>query len=469
MLSMSHILFITLIISLCACDILKLDRWPVLEKQAKGDASSMFQALLDAEFPPFSKDTAEPGLSNVLQILNFKLVNVIPRLSFMSPKFYAAPNQDTYTVNVPLGYHFTAEFAWIYSVGIIPYSGTAKFDTDVHSLAYNVTLLSSPEKINVTISVDYVTVKVQEITVKSLFYSDTVRDLLLKMMPEYLAKIKDTTAAVFTNALSARYNNIFPHSIPIQLYFPTFQYSFNMISNISKVTTRNSLLLAYGKDVKIPDIVPASSTVNRQYCVEEELFSNVVEKVWPHMKAIFRQTNIQSDNLVPITLSGLGMLVPDAMNDFHRNAEVKVQIEATEGKQNIHLSKINETHGIASGFKIDIGFLIDKAVPLKVSLACDFYVIPYAVKQGDTFVFNIRPTIAVIQYNTIKPITKYKTVIESNLNQMTNEYINGLLLPYLGYAFFGNGLNIKDDVSAFAHAEYAITSNAVCLNLAVTN
>ena len=451
-----------------SADFLRLDRWPVLKDQAMSDAKSMFDALRNSKFPNYSNSSVTNETSGTLQIWNFRLTEVVPRLMFMSPKFYPSPDQDTYTINLPLGYHMTAEFEWIYNFGILPVSGMGSFDTDVHSLSYNVTLGSHPPDITVTIHVNYTTVPITEVYVPSSFGSTYVSKLLTKVVPVYLELVKKTTEEVFTKTLSERYNNIFPKKMPIQLYYPSFQYAFNLISNISAVTTRDSLVLAYGADVIIPANVPASDKVSRQYCVEEELLDTIVEEVWPHMNAVFRLINLPIDSTVPITVGGLAMLVPDAANDFDRNSEVKVSITATNEKQNIQLAKINETHGKATGFKIDIGFHVENSQPFAMTLSCDLIVVPNAFKLGDAFVMNVRPIVAQIVYDSFRFHTKYETIVTNHVKAMATEYINGLLLPYLGYALLGNGLTIRDNVTPYSHAEYAIAQNAVCLNLAVT-
>ncbi len=463
----STLLILALLAISLRAAILQLERWPILEGMAKNDLQNMLQALQEAAFPSYTYQMNENLIPSYLQVFNFRVSAVEPRIMFLKPTFYPKPDQDTYSINVPLGYHMTAEFEWVYNLFAFPMSGHAVFDTDVHSLVYNITLnLTSPDNIVVSTHINYTMVPVKGVTIHSILSPPSISDTLVTVMKSYLPLMKNATEEAFTTALSARYNNLFAKSYQITLHYSTFQYSFAKTEAISAVTTRGALLLAYGPSTTIPDEISVSDTVRRQYCVDQGLINAVVEEVWPKMKAEFKSGSLPPDSPFPLTVSGLAMFIPDVANDISRNAATTLSIESVEGKADVRLEKINETHALARGFKTRLRFQVDKKPVLTVTLAFDMIVVPYAVKLGDSFTFNVRARTAVIHEDSLAVDTKYRTVITSNLQEACGNYVNGLLLPFMGFALFGDGLVIKDDVTPYAHAENSVASSAICLNLA---
>lgn len=469
---MNFLLTLVLLVSLyqfTSCDILRIERWKVMESMVKEELKIALEQLQKATFPKYSFDFPGFIIPNTLTILNFRLSTLTPRLEFVNPTFYDPPNQHTYNISLPLGFHITAEFDWFYNFFIIPVSGHGIMDTDIYDFSYNATIsVNSKKEISVKSVVTYSMIPIKEISTQNWLGMDTffgIPDKLLSIISNYYPLMKADIEAAFTQALPVHFNSKISKQFDYKLYFPSFHLLFSNSAGLSDImTVTKSLAIGYGVST-FPTEAPSSENSYRTYCLDAGLLSAVVRAVWPKMKGVYRKSDLHPDAVFQLTVPGLAMLVPDIIYDYSSSDEVTLGISADEKDlPDIVIDKYNSTHAKASGFKLVFTFQARKETVMIIKLTFDIYVTPYSNRRGTGYDFNLRTSDAEVFKNNIVVNSKYTTRIMSNVEAACNEFLD-TFLPSLGFSLLGDGLLIQDDLTASSEVEYNIASNAVCLTL----
>ena len=466
---MKLIACVIMLVAMVSADVLQLERWPILESISKDNLAALFQELQKTTFPVFKQEVGGFLIPNVIEILDLRITNLVPRFMFIKPTFYPAPDDHTFAVTMPLGFHITAEFVWVYNFFSLPISGSGIMDTDVYDFNYNTSFVFENNKTSVKTSLKYQMVNFTDAQIISLFDIDSmfgVTDIVVKVISGYSPILHKSIDDIFANIAPAIFDKHITKAITVALYYPTFHLVYNLNLPLTGVTTRESLLLVFGKVQELPDRVTAGEKVSRQYCADQGLLNTIVTGVWPNIKGVYRKGDLPKESVYQLTVTGLSQLVPDVIIDFNKDAEVLLTLASPPGNTpDIKLTKINETHGLAKGFKMLLDFSIAGTSVLKVTLTFDIVVVPDAARRGTGYAFNMKTILATVEKETIKFETKYKTVIISNINAASAEFLTYLILPFLGHTLLGDGLLISDSITANSVPEYSVAKAAVCLSL----
>eukprot|EP00831_Metopus_contortus_P019232 TRINITY_DN1830_c0_g1_i6.p1 TRINITY_DN1830_c0_g1~~TRINITY_DN1830_c0_g1_i6.p1 ORF type:complete len:170 (-),score=40.69 TRINITY_DN1830_c0_g1_i6:41-550(-) len=134
----------------------------------------------------------------------------------------------------------------------------------------------------------------------------------------------------------------------------------------------------------------------------------------------------------------------------------------------ITLEKINDTLGLAKGFTMKLTFNVKEDSIMAVEVGFDITVSPNAIRRNQGYSFNLQTVEATVNSDKVKIVSLkegYSTVISSNIVAATKEYLNYLILPFMGHTLLGDGLVISDDITASSTAQYTVTKAAICMDL----
>ena len=451
-----------------SADILQMERWPLLETISKENLGAVFAELEKTVFPQLRHDFKGIFFNNTMTIMDFRITKLVPRFIFMKPTFYTS-EKNTFTVTLPLGFHITTEFAWLYNWFVLPVSGSAIMDTDIYDFMYNTTFkFNGPEDIEVKTNVVYSTIKATEIQTTNYMHAEKwigASELLMTMIVHYYPLLQTSIAGIVKKVLPGIFLKHIPKNIVAELYYPTFHIVFNLNLPLTGITTRDSLLFVFGNTTDLPVSVSAGEKVSRQYCADQGLLNTVVAKAWVHMKGIYGKGDLPKNSVFQLSVSGLSQLIPDVLIDHNKDEEVTLTLTTAPGDPNIKLTKINETHGIAGGFRMIMDYEISGKPVLKITLAFDMVVTPEATRRGTGYAFNMRTLEAAVQKDSIRWETNYKTLIHSNIEAASTEFLTYLILPFLGHTLLGDGLQITDSITPHSVPEFTVTESAMCMNL----
>ena len=460
---------IMLLFCLSRADFLQLDRWPVIEGISREIFQGLFSQLQQTVFPDFIHNFGGWILNNTMVVKDFRITSLTPRFMFMKPTFYPN-NEGTFTITMPLGFHLKAEFIWLYNSFILPISGSATLDTDIHDLCFNTTLkYSSTGGISVSTNLSYSLIKTNEIDTEGFIGSDAWIDApakLLVMINDYYPLLQKSINSIFSKVMPDIYLKHAPESLKLKLYYPTFHIVKELNLPLSGLTTRESLLYVFGTPSTLPDIVHASDKVNRQYCVDQGLLNTVVKEIWKDMKGTYRSGDLPKNSIYQLTVIGMGQLVPDVLIDFPKDAEVTLTLTQVKDYQpDIKLQRINATHGIAKNFPMLLRYAVSGVSIMDVTLTFDIITTPTAERRGIGYDFNMNALSATVQKGSIHVATDYKSHILSNIHASSTEFLTYLIIPFLGHTLLGDGIWISDAITERSTPEFAIAEAAVCLSL----
>jgi len=465
----STICVIMLFLSISLADILQLERWPIMETISHDVLDGVFAELKKSTFPDYRQEFSGFIMNRTMIIKEFKLTSLVPRYKFIKPTFYEN-HPDTFSINMPLGFHITAEFVWVCNAFILPITGAAKIDTDIHDLQYNTTMIYTglDGNVNVRSNLTYKTIKAHEVEVSnSILYSWVeANTLLLHMMDKYYGLMHTYINSLFEKTMPGILMKYLPGILKVTLYYPTFHIVKQLDLPLKGVTTRNALLLTYGATTGLPDNVVASDSVSRQYCIDQGLLNTVVTEIWKDMRGVYHNEDLPKNSIYQLTVLGLSELVPDVLIEYPKDAVVTLVLTTAQDRPaDIKLEKLNSTHGLAKNFRMLLDYRIGSTSILKVTLQFDIIIEPIAERRGTGFDFDLKTLQASVQKNSILVKTDYKTVILSNIQASSTDFLTYLILPFLGHTLLGDGVWISDSITAHCIPEYSIASAAVCLNL----
>lgn len=447
-------------------DIMRLDKWSMLQSMNIQVLESVFKELKSSAFPEFSHPFDTFIFTNYMKIFDLRISKITPRYSFLNAVFYP-DKHDTFTVSMPLGFHITLDFTWSYNWFTVPISGTAKVDTDVYDLVYNTTIKFAGE-VKVDTSFGYEMIKVKEAETKHLLGADNWIDASSKLvttLDSYFPLLHQRIGVIFMNVLPGIFKSHVPKSFHINLYFPLFHVVKSLELPLVNVTTRNALLYAFGNSAPFPESVDASEKAGRQYCVDNSLVGRVADEVFSLANAVFRKENLPKNAVYQISMTGLAQLIPDIAIEYPKNATVQLQLAVPKGQSGeVRISRFNDTYAVVKNMPITMTFEVNKYPVLSLSLKFDILVSPKAERRSTGFDLDLHVWNAESNKDSIVVDTEYKTFILSNIHAATTEYLDFLFIPHIGNNLFGDGIVIKDEISGHSHYELSIADSAICIN-----
>jgi len=450
--------------SLALGTFLRIDRWSVIEKSTKAALEDMLNQLRYVTSP---SETYDKSFISKFQIWNFRGIEIIPRTEFISATFNSEEPFSWFCINMPLGFHFAGQLEWIYNFLIFPISGKATFDIDIFDMVMNISLNVENKNIKTDINVAYNTEKNTEIIVSSVFAKGTAQKTLDEQFFTYFKISMRFYESIFKRVLTFIYETMHKKSIRLITNYRSIHHQLVVDCDLLNVTTRDGLVAVYGKNQLLPNVIPASSRVRRQYCVDSEYLNAIIANPWSLNNLSFTNDYLPVDHSFPVTVSGFAQVIPDIVNDYKRSDEAYVNIKPTEGEHNIKIERYNDTHGSVTNAKFTISlFVSNKAVNvLNADVECNIIVVPVASKTEGRFNFNVQ--VVSVSITKVNVTTPYSMYVKSNLEKMLAEYINDLFIAFFGRMLFGDGLKIEDEISAYSNAEFTVASNLLCLNLAI--
>ncbi len=462
---MKLVVCVIMLAGLASADILQLERWPILESISRDNLAALFSQLSNAVFPDYREDFEVGFWKGAMQIKDYRITSLIPRYMFMKSTFFPT-DHSTYMISLPLGFHITASFVWLFNGYFMPISGYATMDVDIYDFNYNTTLAYTAGNIDVKTSLTYITIPCSEVSVHGSTWVGAA-DMLLTMTKNYYPLMQSYINSTFASVLPTSLVSHIPKNIAVSLYYPTFHFVFAFNLPLQGVTNRDALMLTYGKAKELPDAVTAGEKVSRQYCVDPELLNTIVAGVWPKIKGIYRKGDLPKRSVYELTVTGLGQLVPDVPMKYSHDAEVTLTLTAPDKAEDpdIKLVKINETHGLAKGLRMMLTYDVNSEVVLKVTLRFDVTVTPISERRDNGYTFNLKTIEAAVEKDTMQIVSPYKTMIMSNIYASSSEFLTYLILPFLGNTLLGDGILLNDDITAHSVAEYSVATSAICLNL----
>jgi len=466
--AISKFVFIVSLFYLVNGDIMRLDKWSILESTSIEVLESVFTKLKSSVFPDFSHSFEGFLFKNNMKIFNLRIAEIIPRYSFLNAIFYS-DKRDTFAVSMPLGFHMTVEFTWTYNLFVIPISGTAKLDTDLYDLIYNTTITFSKENTDIKTHFDYQLIKVEEVETNNFINADSWIDASTKLLitlDAYFPLLYQRMGAIFGEVLPGIFKAHMPKSFLLTLYYPVFQVVENITLPLSNVTTRDALLYSFGNSAPLPESVERSNNVNRHYCVDSSLISRIIDDVFSLMNVTFHKNNSPKTAIYQISINGLSQLVPDIILEYPMNSTVQLIMTVPKDQsKNISILRLNDTNGLITNLPVNITFTIQNKKVLTLTLGFDIVVRPTAERRSGGYDFDLEILSAVSNMDSINVDTHYKTFILSNIQAATSEYLSYLFIPYIGHVMLGDGMVISDDISGHSRYEFSIVDSAICLNL----
>eukprot|EP00826_Nyctotherus_ovalis_P052669 TRINITY_DN6726_c0_g1_i14.p1 TRINITY_DN6726_c0_g1~~TRINITY_DN6726_c0_g1_i14.p1 ORF type:complete len:444 (+),score=57.54 TRINITY_DN6726_c0_g1_i14:115-1446(+) len=365
-------------------DIMRLDKWSMLQSMSIQVLESVFEELKSSTFPDFSHSFDTFIFTNYMKIFDLRISKITPRYSFLSAVFYP-DRHNTFTVSMPLGFHVTIEFTWSYNWFIVPISGTAKVDTDVYDLVYNTTFrLEWDVKIDTSFGCEMV--KVKEVETKHLLGIENWIDASSKLvttLDSYFPLLHQRIGVIFMNVLPGIFKSHVPKSFQINLYFPLFHVVKDLKLPLVNVTTCNALPYAFGDSAPFPENIGASEKIDRQYCVDNSLVRRVVEEVFSLTNAVFHKENLPKNAVYQISMNGLAQLIPDVVIEYPKNAAVELKLTLPKGQSNeVRISRFNDTYAVVKNIPIKMVFEVNKDPVLSLSLKFDILVSPKAERRS---------------------------------------------------------------------------------------
>ena len=457
-------MFLFLILPFAFGDLLIIDKWGAIEKSTVNVVNDMIKSLLKASFPHKSFNDSK---TNYLQIWNYKFIDVLPRTDFISATFNKNDSLNHFFINVPLGFHVYVQFEWLYNYFIFPVSGMCSFDLDIYNLVYDIILsLTSNRNIDAKVKVNFDIEKNFDVTVKSVFSAETIKGKLLKLLPSYISETMNISHSIFEKALSPMYDKMYKKSYELKTNYRAVYQDFKITSQLSKITTRNGLAVGYGNSVIISKNIPASKFVRRQYCIDAEYLTTIMNGPFSKLNTTFGKRHLPSDSLIPITVPGFSQLIPDIVNKYNRNDKAHVSINPAKENNKLVLNTVDDTHGNLIGAKFEIKLFVKDDNIISVNTTCNMIVIPVTFRIGNKFKLNVK--VLSVSIDTLNVVSEYKTIIMSNVKEMAKEYIYDLFMSSFDYNFMGDGFDIEDEITPYAHPELMVADNALCLGLSVS-
>ena len=424
------------LILLTKADISRLERWPVMEIESQNTLDEFFGKLKNTIFPAYSYTNGGFLFSNTMIIKDFKFINIEPRYDFMTVLFNQKENM--YTIYMPLGFHISAEFLWVYNAFIIPISGSATFDNDVQDFQYNVTInFNDIDKILIITNISYSLINPSEIATSNLIGGDKLigaESILLKAIKLYYPHLYDTIKISFHDILVSQFLKNLQKSMSIRLSFPSFHVIKEISLKLSGINTHNALVYNYGSTAQFQDLIKYNESISRQYCVDKDMIITVINEAWSQLKAIYRNSDLSPNCIYKLTVIGLSQLIPDILTEYPRNANVNLNVVIPKvTDSNIELRKLNDTHSLARNFLINLKYEVNSDFVLELKLKFDMIIYPLSKRNNNGYIFNLEAMEAIIQPNIDIVNSKYRSIIHSNVRSAAAEFIKYLLLPLFGY------------------------------------
>lgn len=462
------LILISILIQSAFTTIIQVDHWSMLESTNTEILTSFLNQLKTSVFSDFEGTFNGFIFKNVMKISQLKIIELTPRFNFMKAIFYPNAN-NTFTISWPLGFHILAEFMWTYNWFILPVSGVGQFDTDIHDFIYNITFTFSNGKMEIDTNFNYSLIKAEEVTTTNLIGADNWiggSEKLINILDKYYTVLYQNMGTIFVKVMPDIFRAHLPKDFLLTFYFPMFRIVDNETLKLTSLTTRDTLLYIYGNYRDLPDTIAMNSKADRQYCVDSDLISKVVDKVLIVMNATFHNEDLPRKSLYQLTVSGIAQLIPDVIIEYPNNENIALTMTVPKNKSsNIKITRVNDTHGIIEDLPIEMKFTIKNKGILKLSMYFDILVTPTVERRSTGFAFDLEASSAIPDDKSIKVESKYKTYIMSNIKAASSEYLSYLFLPYIGQRVLGDGILIDDGITRRSRFGFTIANSAICLDL----
>jgi len=468
---MPSFICLILLLTLIHSDVTIWDRASLLNKQTILDIPKISQDIQKEKYPSLKfRGTSPSGSSVTLTVFDFRIKQVNFRKEFMEIGF-PIDNNSTFTINMPLGFHAWVEFKWIASKGLISFSGDASFDGDIFDISTNLALQYDPVhgKINVVAKTLLKFAIPRTIQTHSIFNFDNIFKIR-ETMPEIIQFYnKRIVAEKFQNIIAQtiydRYSNSLNRfSYEMKIFFPVFQEIYDekiVLDNIQ--TTNNSLVFQYLK-WDYPSLNLQDISVVRQYCYDNHMLNKLINFIWPNTSRQFTSGDLTIDEGFELTVSSISRIIPDLGIAYDDSTTLYLSF-FPDNLDNLSFQMLNSTTILIDNLKSHFVFTLDKvATPvLTITILYQVFGEPEIMKSVNGY--DLLLGLYGFNIDSVQISSPYSTVLMPNLYLAVDDYMNSLILPYLDFNLFGDGIHIEDELTMSCIGEPLILSNSICLNL----